>query len=428
MTTAHPERPGGRARRQVVPAGLVLAYLAAGGVTALLGGVVPRASWLALHLVLLGAVSNAIVSWSGYFAAALLHAPPAGERAGLARTLGLNLGVVAVLTGVPAGRAGLVAAGAALVGLVILGHGLGLAVRASRALITRLGHTVWFYVAAAAALLAGAGLGALLAGGVAPSADAWRAMRLAHVHLNLLGWVGLAVIGTQFTLWPTVLRTRLVPGLRHAARLAFLLTACGLAVATAGFLARHRPVAAAGLAAYAAGLAAALVPFTRTLLQRRPHSAASWMLAAGTAWFAVAVLADLAALLASPQVVDLDRRAGRLVPVVVLGFGLQTLTGALTYLLPAVWGRGAHGNRRLARIVEAGWPARVVAVNLGVAVVAVAPAGGAAGRAAAWLAGLGLAAFVPLAAVALARRPVADTPARRLLSRRSARLGRGGGR
>lgn len=85
---------------------------------------------------------------------------------------------MAVLAGVPAGRPGLAAAGTGLVSLVVLAHGLSLAVRASRALATRLGHTVWFYVAAAAALLAGAGLGALLAGGVAPSADAWRAMRL----------------------------------------------------------------------------------------------------------------------------------------------------------------------------------------------------------------------------------------------------------
>lgn len=127
------------------------------------------------------------------------------------------------------------------------------------------------------------------------------------------------------------------------------------------------------------------------------------MLAAGTAWFTVAVLADLVALLAGPQVVDLDQRAGRLIPVVVLGFGLQTLTGALTYLLPAVWGRGAHGNRRMARIVEAAWPARVGAVNLGVALLAAGPAGGWADRAGWWLAGLGLGAFVPLAAAALVR-------------------------
>jgi nitrite reductase (NO-forming) len=104
---------------------LVLAYLAAGGVAALLGGRVPGGAWLSLHLVLLGAVSNAIVAWSEHFAAALLHAPPAGERAALARTLALNLGVAGVLTGVPTGRPGLVAAGAGLAGLVVLAHGLG---------------------------------------------------------------------------------------------------------------------------------------------------------------------------------------------------------------------------------------------------------------------------------------------------------------
>jgi hypothetical protein len=42
-------------------------------------------------------------------------------------------------------------------------------------------------------------LGLWLASGVAGSVDAYRAMRLAHVHLNVLGWVGLSVVGTQFT-------------------------------------------------------------------------------------------------------------------------------------------------------------------------------------------------------------------------------------
>ena len=55
----------------------------------------------------------------------------------------------------------------------------------------------------------------------------------------------------------------------------------------------------------------------------------------------------------------------RLVPAVV-GFALQTLTGALTYLLPVVFGRGAHGNRRLGRILDLGWPLRFAAVNTGV--------------------------------------------------------------
>jgi hypothetical protein len=69
-----------------------------------------------------------------------------------------------------------------------------------------------------------------------------------------------------------------------------------------------------------------------------------------------------------------------------------------------VFGRGAWGNRRLAGILELGWPLRVGAVNLGVLglLAGVWPAAGW------WLAGLGLGSFVPLAAVALvasARRP-----------------------
>jgi nitrite reductase (NO-forming) len=160
-------------------------------------------------------------------------------------------------------------------------------------------------------------------------------------------------------------------------------------------------VALAGLAGYAAGLAVALVPFVRTALRRPPHTAASIMLGAGMAWFAVAVAADPAALAGSPQVVALDGQLGRLVPVVAVGFALQTLTGALTYLLPVVFGRGAFGNRRLSGILELAWPLRVTAVNLGVALLVTRPAGEWPSTMGWWLAGLGLGSFVPLAAAAL---------------------------
>jgi nitrite reductase (NO-forming) len=400
-----------RARRQVLVTGLVLGYLAAAGVTLALSERVAGGTWLALHLVLLGAATNAIVVWSEHFAAALLRVPRAGERAATARALALNLGVLAVLGGVHAGRPVLFAGGAWLVGAVVLAHAAALAAGIRRALGGRLTGTVWFYVAASAALLAGMGLGVLLAGGAAGSADAYRAMRLAHVHLNVLGWVGLAVIGTQFTLWPTVLRTRMVADPRRAVGWSLPLTAGGLAVTTVGLLAQRRPLALAGLAGYTAGLLVALQPFVRTAIRRRPHTAtaASWMLGAGIAWFALAVAADLVALAGSQRVVDLDGRVDRLVPAVAVGFGLQVLTGALTYLLPVVWGRCAYGNRRLAAVLEAAWRPRVVATNLGVGLLVAWPPGGWASRAGWWLAGLGLGAFVPLAVAALAWRVVDDT-------------------
>src|SRR5215218_8729194 len=383
--TAGAGRGTRRARRHLLVAAFVLGYLAAGGVVLALGDRVALRGWLALHLVLLGAATNAIVVWSEHFAAALLRAAPVGERAATVRALALNVGIVAVLGGVPTGRTTLAAAGAGLAGVVVLAHALTLASRIARALPARLSGTVWFYVAGAAALLAGMGLGLWLAGGLPGSADAYLALRLAHVHLNVLGWVGLAVVGTQVTLWPTVLGTQMVPGLEAAVRRSLPPLAAGVAVA------------AAGLAAYAAGLAVAVVPFVRTARRRPPRTAAAWMLGAGMAWLVVAVLADLGALAASARLAELDGRLARLLPVVAAGFALQTLTGALTYLLPVVFGRGAAGNRRLTGILEWGWPARVTAVNLGVLVL-VAGWGPAVGW---WLAALGLGSFVPLAVAAL---------------------------
>jgi nitrite reductase (NO-forming) len=407
--TAERAGRGGRARRHLLVAGFVVTYLAVGGVTLALGDRVTGGSWLALHLVLLGAATNAIVVWSEHFAVALLRTAPASERTATARALALNLGIVAVLGGVHAGHPVLTAVGAWLVGAVVLAHAIVLVARMRGALAARLGITVWFYVAASAALLAGMGLGVLLAGGAPGSADAYRAMRLAHVHLNVLGWVGLAVVGTQFTLWPTVLRTRMVPGVERAVRWSLPPMAVGLAAVTAGLLIQRRAVALAGLAGYAAGLTVALGPFLRTTMRRRPHTAASWMLGAGLAWLAFAVAADLAALAGSPWVVDLDQRVDRLVPAVVVGFGLQVLTGALTYLLPVIWGRGAYGNRKLAGILEVAWPMRVAAINLGVVLLVTGPPGGWAARVGWWLTGLGLGAFVPLAAAVLAWRVMEDT-------------------
>jgi nitrite reductase (NO-forming) len=72
-------------------------------VTLALGGRVAGGTWLALHLVLLGGLTNAIVAWSEHFATALLRVPRAGERAATARALALNLGVLAVLGGASLG-------------------------------------------------------------------------------------------------------------------------------------------------------------------------------------------------------------------------------------------------------------------------------------------------------------------------------------
>src|SRR5215211_4415514 len=118
---------------------------------------------------------------------------------------------------------------------------------------------------------------------------------------------------------PTLLRTRMVAGVERAVRWSLATMVVGLAATTVGLLGQVRVVALAGLAGYAAGLAVALGPFLRTMLRRRPHTAASWMLAAGLGWLAFSVVVDLVTLAGSPQVVDLDQRIDRLVPAVVAG-------------------------------------------------------------------------------------------------------------
>jgi nitrite reductase (NO-forming) len=403
----------GRSRRHAVGIAIVLAWLLAAGVVVLGGRRVTDGGWLALHLVLLGAVTNAIFEWSEHFAATLLHARPTADRLVWARTALLNLGVVLVLTGVHGGRPGLVGGGAGVLGLVVVAQALVLGSWLRRGLggPRQLGDTVWFYLAGSGALLSGIGLGVMLSVG-AGSADTFRAMRLAHAHLNLLGWIGLAVIGTLFTLWPAVLRTRIVPGIAVAARWALLLCVGGLAAITVGLLIQGRALTLVGLCGYIVGVGAALVPFVATARRRRPRSGAAWMLAAGVSWLVASVAVDLARLLGVDRVVDLDAHLGRLVPAVAAGFGLQMVMGALSFLMPVVLGHGPQGNRRLTRLLELGWPARVAVLNVGVALRAFGPDTGWSVRTGWWLVGLAAGLFVLLAVAALVRATVLDGSAR----------------
>jgi nitrite reductase (NO-forming) len=203
---------------------------------------------------------------------------------------------------------------------------------------------------------------------------------LAHAELNLLGWLGLALVGTQFMLWPMVLRTRVSTAASHAARRDLMLTAGGLTV-TAGallvipWLGGARWLAAAGMAAYLAGTVDSALPALRQMRARPPRTAPAWGLLAGYAWLFVALAADIAGLAAGPH--QADQVLGRLlVPVLGIGVITQVLAGALTYLLPVTTGGGPAGNRRVTAILERAWRTRAFAGNAGGLALAVLPAGG----------------------------------------------------
>ncbi|XRQ12100.1 multicopper oxidase domain-containing protein [Actinomadura welshii] len=387
---AEPPRRPPRSAWHAIANGVVLAWLALTALAAAVHGGLPVPRWLLIHLFLLGAVTNAIVTWSEHFATALLRLPPPPRRWPMTRLGILNAGIAAVLAGVAGGVPLVAAGGAATVVTVVAAHVTVLAVRGRKALGGRFAHVVGWYVWSGAALTAGGTIGGLLASGrVPPGLHA--PMRAAHAHANILGWVGLAVLGTLFTLWPTVLRTRMADGTGRIARWSLRAAVPGLAAAIGGLLAELRWLAAAGLLLYAAAAALALVPFVRTLIRRRPHTPASWTLAAGTAWFAVALVAD-----AARQSVD------GLLPLVLVGFVGQTLLGALTFLLPVVLGGGPAALKANAAVIERAWLPRLIAVNAAVPLL-VLPVPGWLTRAA-WIAAIAaLGAFVVLAAATVTR-------------------------
>ena len=101
---------------------IVAVYLLAAAIVVAAHQAVPVPEWLALHLLVLGAATNAVFVWSRFFAQALLHARPGAERPAHLRLGVLNTGVVAVLSGISSGLAPVAVAGAALVVSAVLAH------------------------------------------------------------------------------------------------------------------------------------------------------------------------------------------------------------------------------------------------------------------------------------------------------------------
>ncbi|MDQ0834319.1 nitrite reductase (NO-forming) [Streptomyces achromogenes] len=380
----------------LVAAWVVLALLAASAQQTL-----PVARWLAIHLFLLGAATTAIVVWSEHFAVAMLHAPLPDRRWNNARLAGVNTGTLGVLTGVWADLPVLTGAGCALLVTAATAH-LVVLVRMGRgALGGRLAPIADYYRAAAAALIVGAVLGWLLAtGNVGP--QQYTGLKLAHVHVTLLGWIGLPVLGTLFMLWPTVLGVRMAERTTRLARRVLALTGGGLLTAVAGLAAGLRVPAVFGVALYAVGVAVAVQLFARTV-RRRPaiSAAAAWMLAAAAGWLLVGVVVDLALLAARPLAAVRDD-IGSLVPVLLVGLVAQVLIGALTYLLPIVLASGPKERAALRAVLERGWMPRLATLNLGVALLAL-PLPSPSGTAGILLAGAAGAVFLALAVRVLVR-------------------------
>ncbi|WP_432994652.1 multicopper oxidase domain-containing protein [Dactylosporangium sp. CA-233914] len=353
--------PTGRARWHRRAGLLPAAYLAALVVLALVHPLVPTWRWLAIHLLLLGAATNAIVIWSAHFTAAVLRLPaPAHRRAESLRLLLLNAGVVAVLAGGGADRPRLGVGGAVAVFAAVAAHLGWLAARLRTALPARFAVTVRYYLGAAVALLTGIPAGAWM---LVADDDARPRVLLLHAHVNLLGWVMLTVLGTVLTLWPTILRTRMDPAAVAAVRAALPVALTATALLAAGVLAWWPLVCGAGLAGFALALLMTAGPAARAAWRKPPESFAGWSIAAGAGWLLVSLAVDAATLLTAGSPDAAADRFGAVLTPLLIGSVAQILLGALAYLLPMALGGGPAPVRRRTAALERHWPQRLAMTN-----------------------------------------------------------------
>jgi nitrite reductase (NO-forming) len=329
---------------------------------------VPESPWLLVHLLLLGAVTNAIFVWSAHFADAMLRRrATAGSRHWQAgRMVALNVGAVTVVAGMVTDAWILTLLGSVVVGAAAAAHGIALTLQIRTALASRFAATVHYYVYASLALPIGAGLGAALA---RDPAEPWHGrLMAAHITLNLLGWIGLTVMGTLVTLWPTMLRTRIAPGAERVARQALPILVGSVVIAVSGALCGLQVAAAIGVAAYLGAVVWAVRPLAQVARAKAPAAYATWSVMAAVIWLIGSLLGLVIVLVASPTWLLVTDRLGMLMLALAAGFAAQVLLGAMSFLAPVVLGGGPNILRGTQARMDRAGALRVVLINAGLLV------------------------------------------------------------
>jgi hypothetical protein len=370
--TAKPAPPPRLTERHVLALGLgmsggfMLAALVVAAATAIAGGT----SWAAIHLALAGAATTAIATFMPHFAITLAgtRAQPAGQR-----VTGLILvaaGAAAVVLGMTLFPSVLAVAGSLLM-IVGLGFTAQQTIAPRRGALSRRHPIVTAtYLVALAQLAAGVVLGGLVAAGIEPVLDAWATLRPTHAWLTLFGAVSLTIFGTLVYLAPTILGARIRASPWLAAGTVGLIA--GPMTASAGFAFGAPPVAIAGTALTLVG-GIGQAGYVGDCLRRRGRftsehdwrRAAVWHLAAGPAWFALAVAVALAELIGGRPLGGWS--IGALAIPMVAGWMMQELVSSWTYLVPAVTPGDASRHAAQRRVLAPASRVRPVAWNVGVA-------------------------------------------------------------
>ncbi|MCI1747072.1 MAG: multicopper oxidase domain-containing protein [Acidipropionibacterium sp.] len=341
-------------------------------VAVLIGGHwIPQSRWLLVHMVTLGVATTSILVWGQYFTESILH-EKLGEpdrRRQVIRINGLNLGVLACCVGMVGGWPWVVVAGATVVGLAMCWYAVDLALQVRRALPGRFDATVRFYCAAACLLPVGAVFGAIMA--FSP-AEPWRTrLLLAHQGVNILGFVGMTAVGTLVTLWPTVLRTPMAPRQDRHGKVALVIMCFAVVVMTTGSLGGWWQLEAAGVLIELAGLVVIGTDLVRCAARKPPRDFPGYSMGAAICWFAI-WLCWLAWTLVSRRDRLIQEDITALTVPIVMGFLLQLLLGAMSYLMPMVMGGGPSIVRATNAKMHTLGALRATATNAGLVIWALA--------------------------------------------------------
>ena len=286
----------------------------------------------------------------------------------------INAGTIGMLIGFALGYS-MIIGGA---GLLVIAAFLSLlrgALRQARTSLVSPPLNLWFYGTALLALLGGLGVGEAMTAQLFTHQSIGQA-RLAHIHLNLLGFVTLTIVGTMHNLFPTVLNARL-----HSPRLAqvtFFVMPSGIAVLLIGFMLGNLNVDIVAGMILMIGVFLYGYNIVRTWVNAgRPRSAPSDHFLLATFFLVLAVLTGLLVTINSqwspPPVPFGTLHLMAYTHLAMIGFIFQTILGALSHLLPITLAvsRVPSNKKRgpylaeLTKIVEYWRPIQVGSLNLG---------------------------------------------------------------
>jgi cbb3-type cytochrome oxidase subunit 1 len=297
----------------------------------------PLPQWLRLahaHAALVGGVAQMILGGFLAFIPPLLMTGQKQRNSHPVLFLAINLGAIGMIAGFYL-RNQLVVG---LAGIFVVASFLWLARDAwtqARQSLNSPSLNLWFYAIALLALFAGLAAGEAMAFRLAQ--ESYGHVRLAHIHLNILGFVTLAIVGTMHNLLPTVLNAPLYSP--QLARVVFILLPLGVAVLIGGFLnSSVRIQIAAGLILFVGATLYAINMFGTWLASGQKGNAASDHLLISTFFLqltiALGILVGANSLSDPPYLPYGTLHLVAYTHLTLVGFVLQTILGALSHLVP----------------------------------------------------------------------------------------------